>query len=316
MKLGFYLIACLEGFIYHDNSQIQMDSPKLQRERLSDQEMETIFQNRREQLQKFCKERYPAATSKSWQERPRHIYVADIDLGLLGCAPLKAGSSTWKAWWWYHLTPEMNHEGKSVPGHQNTISKIPLNQGEELLASDSKVRFLVVRHPLLRFYSGWHQKFAKIDPTSAQMLKKSRELQMLAKENLTNKTETMAVHFEDFVKFYAHNPKTSVNAHFDSIANHCDICSFKFDYIIKAETMNDEANYILRRVGLNIAPEDGFMHRNSQLTTDERILPSIMKPLLAKMNLTDVELLMKRYKDDYDAFGYDIDFKDLTLSGW
>jgi len=80
--------------------------------------------------------------------------------------------------------------------------------------------------------------------------------------------------------------------------------------------MNDEANYILRKVGLDVKPEDGFMHRNSQLTNDEKLLPTVFQPVLENMNLTDIQLLKKRYQDDYDAFGYDINFDDLTLSGW
>ena len=82
---------------------------------------------------------------KTWTERPSHIYVADVDLGLVGCAPLKAGSSTWKAWWWFHLTPDMNHEGKSVPGHQSTIAKIPVTNGEELLTAPNKVLLKTVQ---------------------------------------------------------------------------------------------------------------------------------------------------------------------------
>ena len=39
---------------------------------------------------------------------------------------------------------------------------------------------------------------------------------------------------------------------------------------LKAETMNDEANYILRKSGVDIKPEAGFMHKNSQITTDDR----------------------------------------------
>ena len=80
--------------------------------------------------------------------------------------------------------------------------------------------------------------------------------------------------------------------------------------------MNDEANYILRKVGLDVKPEDGFMHRNSQLTTDEKLLPSVFTPVLQNMNLTDVQLLQQRFKDDYDAFGYSINYDDLTLHGW
>ena len=51
---------------------------------------------------------------------------------MVGCAPLKAGSSTWKAWWWYHLTPDLDHENHSVPGHQPRIAKIPIADGEKV----------------------------------------------------------------------------------------------------------------------------------------------------------------------------------------
>lgn len=293
-----------------------MEAPQKQRETISDEKLEKTFSERRERLQQFCKNNYPDAVKKSWEERPKHIYVADVDLGLLGCAPLKAGSSTWKAWWWYHLTPDMDHEGRSVPGHQSTISKIPTEHGEALLNHPDKIRFLVVRHPLLRLYSGWHQKFAKNDPTSAQMLKKSEDLTELAKDNMKNETEPMTVNFEDFVHLYGEEPYVSVNAHFDSITNHCDICSFDYDYILKIETMNDEANFILRKSGMDIPPSDGFMHRNSQLTTDERIPETVMQHTLLNMNLTDIENLKKRFQSDYDAFGYDINYADMTLSGW
>lgn len=316
MKIINILLAATNGFVYHDNSPVQMDAPKLQRESMSDEKLKKIFDERKQRLQSFCKNRYPDATKKSWTDRPKHIYVADVDLGLLGCAPLKAGSSTWKAWWWYHMTPDMDHEGRSVPGHQGTISKIPVEHGEDLLNHPDKIRFLVVRHPLLRFYSGWHQKFAKSDPTSAQMLKRSAQLRELAEKNMKNETEPMTVDFDDFAHLYGTTPYVSVNSHFDSITNHCDICSFNYDYILKIETMNDEANYILRKTGMDIKPSDGFMHRNSQLTTDERIPSTVMQHTLLHMNLTDIQNLQKRFESDYDAFGYGISYDDMTLSGW
>ena len=121
MKVG-YLLSFVNGYIYHDNSPIQMEySPKFQQEKISDLKMDKIFEERKNQLRTFCQvkeiqyclarvviliqKKYPNAARKTWSQRPRHIYVADTELGLLGCAPLKAGSSTWKAWWWYHMTP-------------------------------------------------------------------------------------------------------------------------------------------------------------------------------------------------------------------
>ena len=80
--------------------------------------------------------------------------------------------------------------------------------------------------------------------------------------------------------------------------------------------MNDEANYILRQVGLDIKPEDGFMHRNSQLTNDSPIKSDVLNPVLKHLNLTTLLNLKERYQVDYEAFGYDIDFESLKLYGW
>ena len=73
------------------------------------------------------------------------------------------------------------------------------------------MRFLVVRHPLLRFYSGWHQKFAKTDPTSSQMLKKSQALRDFSTDNMKNPEESMTVDFDDFVALYGQNPSGMIN---------------------------------------------------------------------------------------------------------
>ena len=72
--------------------------------------------------------------------KPQNLTIQTI-LGLLGCAPLKAGSSTWKAWWWYHLTPDLDHENRSVPGHQPRIAKIPVDDGEKV-ASEKPPTYL------------------------------------------------------------------------------------------------------------------------------------------------------------------------------
>ena len=50
---------------------------------------------------------------------------------------------------------------------------------------------------------------------------------------LSDDTKDMVVDFADFSDFYGTKPWPHINPHFDSIAAHCDICSFKYDYIIK-----------------------------------------------------------------------------------
>ena len=40
-------------------------------------------------------------------------------------------------------------------------------------------------------------------------------------------------------------------------------CNFQYDYIVKTEYMDEEANFILRKAGYDIKPWEGFVQRGS-----------------------------------------------------
>ena len=73
----------VNGYVYHDGSPIQMEKPNLQREKLSDEAMKNIFEERKSRLENFCEKNHPNRKMKAWDERPSHIYVADVDLGTI-----------------------------------------------------------------------------------------------------------------------------------------------------------------------------------------------------------------------------------------
>ena len=73
----------VNGYVYHDASAIQMEKPKTQREKISDEKMKNIFEERKLRLESFCEKNHPNRKMKPWDERPSHIYVADVDLGII-----------------------------------------------------------------------------------------------------------------------------------------------------------------------------------------------------------------------------------------
>ena len=40
-------------------------------------------------------------------------------------------------------------------------------------------------------------------------------------------------------------------------------CNFQYDYVVKTEYMDEEANFILRKAGYDIKPWEGFVQRGS-----------------------------------------------------
>ena len=55
MKLfNLLYLSVTNGYVYRDFSAIQMDNPKLQREKLNDEVLEDIFAERKQKLRQFC----------------------------------------------------------------------------------------------------------------------------------------------------------------------------------------------------------------------------------------------------------------------
>jgi hypothetical protein len=104
-----------------------------------------------------------------------------------------------------------------------SVNNIGPELGNKILTDKKAVRFLVVRHPLLRFFSGFNQKFKSIDPLHKKLLRKSNYLRERSEIHLNTTDDGMVIKFADFAHYIASkiSPETVFNAHFRSQFKAC-----------------------------------------------------------------------------------------------
>ena len=97
-----------------------------------------------------------------------------------------------------------------------SVNKIGPELGNKILKSPTATRFIVTRHPLLRFFSGFRQKFKRNDPLHKKLLKKSTFLRQQAEVHMANVDDDMTIEFGDFVHYMGSkiSPQTIFNSHF------------------------------------------------------------------------------------------------------
>jgi len=149
-----------------------------------------------------------------WAHRSRHFYVGDGPHKLIGCVPLKTGCTSWIFWQTSQKYP--NSTKHSMNMATTSVSKIGPELGNEILTSPDGTRFLVTRHPLLRFFSGFRQKFKRNDPLHKKLLKKSSFLREKAEIHMANFDDDMTIEFGDFAHYMGSkiSPSTIFNSHF------------------------------------------------------------------------------------------------------
>ncbi|CBY32344.1 unnamed protein product [Oikopleura dioica] len=179
----------------------------------NDKKIEERFKKRRERLEKYCRS-IENQNFQSWQTRNRHFYVGDAEHKLLGCVPLKAGCTSWIYWQTSQKHP--NSTTYSMGSALRSVGEIGKEVGQQLIEGDDATRFLVVRHPLFRFYSGFRQKFKKADPLHVKLLKKSGYLRERNQAHVESTDDDMTITFADFGHFIGSMiPKSSTfNSHF------------------------------------------------------------------------------------------------------
>jgi len=104
-----------------------------------------------------------------------------------------------------------------------SVVKIGPELGNVILSEDGATRFLVVRHPFLRFYSGFRQKFKRADPLHKKLLRKSGFLRERSQIHVNTTDDDMTLKFSDFAHYIAAkiSPNTVFNSHFRSQFKAC-----------------------------------------------------------------------------------------------
>ena len=250
-----------------------------------------------------------------------YTFVLDVKNKLYGCIPLKSASTAIRLWWWRLWHPDMSNSHFFENVEWNEPLKRHIVQNKALLRmlrqGDKSERILVVRHPAVRFWSAWNQKFLK-EPEQKIGQYICKGVTGLTKEceaNVKNESETHLVSFESFAREFAmNNCITSLgdcnamkvwNEHWGVQAEMCQVCGTNFTMIMKAETLNADMKYLYtKRPDFNktnfpctaAAPNGTLKSEMTGFDLIKNVYSSVPREIRAK--------IFNFYRNDFDLFNY------------
>ena len=180
------------------------------------------------------------------------------------------------------------------------MSNVKLNKLPEIVHRlETYQSLLIVRHPFTRMVSAYTDKL--YNHKDHPLWIKYRNVI----NNRNNATDlTKPISFPDFIK-YATNPEVknlfSGDQHWIPITEICLPCQIRYDYIGKLESLEEDASFILDKIGarklLNLVfkPTKHQTHSNS---TEK------LNKFLSELSADEIRMFNQRYEKDFRYFDY------------
>jgi len=114
------------------------------------------------------------------------------------------------------------------------------------------------------------------------------------------------VTFKEFVLVLIDDNKSgSLNGHWRPFYKNCFPCHIKYDFIGHYETIEEDAKYVLEKIGLR---NYTFPHYHSSSVSAK----SILARELATLSHREIEKLLSIYRLDFLLYGYSNEFQAFT----
>uniref|UniRef100_A0AAR2JM83 Carbohydrate sulfotransferase n=1 Tax=Pygocentrus nattereri TaxID=42514 RepID=A0AAR2JM83_PYGNA len=272
-----------------------------------------VQQSRRRLMREVCaKYRSSSIAKVVTHQHVSRIYVEDTHK-LLYCEVPKAGCSNWKRVLMVLQgqavsTGEIQHEQVHYGNHLKRLDSFDRQGIAHRLKTYTKVLFL--REPFERLVSAFRDKFESPNsyyhpvfgkPIISKYRSNASKLALRTGEGVT---------FKEFVQYLldVHRP-VGMDIHWEPVVQLCSPCLIDYDFIGKFETIEEEANLLLRRIG---APANltfpSFKDRNPNAA---RTSARITQEYFSQLNLTERQRTYDLYFMDYLMFNYSKPFADL-----
>ena len=177
-----------------------------------------------------------------------------------------------------------------------------------------------MRHPFVRLFSAWNEKFSRLHRHAPHYYKTARGLRQFEQDDWSaNQNSTHLVSFRDFISWIAQT-NTSKNPHFESALKLCPPCQ-NFNFLVKVETMNLDVpalfslkkfqipeNWVLDKPKRNFG--GGFSNKNLNHTVEK------IQQSYGQVSAEIMRILVKKFQLDLDLFGYTFDIKSRTPGGF
>lgn len=218
------------------------------------------FKKRRTRLSEACEKLniHPQCDGHGYWPLATNAIVIDSPNHLLGCLVQKSASSSWHKVFWELYTARQKSKnpngnftfisGKAYTNnyYRSSVARVGAGNWLRALNEPNFVRFLTARHPLARLYSGWNQNLRIGGPMSRELFRSMRLYAFKSEESNDH-----MLTWPDFVEFFSKtclSQPERINVHFRPISSKCGLCKRQYDYIIKAESIEDDSRYMLELI--------------------------------------------------------------------
>ncbi|KAI5097981.1 carbohydrate sulfotransferase 8, partial [Silurus meridionalis] len=240
------------------------------------------------------------------------IYVEDRHK-LLYCEVPKAGCSNWKRVLMVlagvaSSTQKINHETVHYSNHLTRLDSLDQHAVSERLRSYTKVLF--IREPMERLVSAYRDKFESPNSYYHPVFGKPIISKYRVNASKSALRTGSGVTFQEFIRYLldVHRP-IGMDIHWEPVSQLCSPCLLDYDFIGKFETIEEEANFLLHRVG---APKNltfpTFKDRNPEAA---RTSTRITQHYFTQLSASDRQRVYDFYYMDYLMFNYSKPFHDV-----
>ncbi|XP_058253237.1 carbohydrate sulfotransferase 8 [Hemibagrus wyckioides] len=270
-----------------------------------------IQQSRRKLMRDVCA-KYRSLTRTVSRRQVSRIYVEDTHK-LLYCEVPKAGCSNWKRVLMVlqgqaSSTMELRHEQVHYANHLKRLDSFDHKQIAHRLNTYTKVLFL--REPFERLVSAFRDKFESPNSYYHPVFGKPIIAKYRANASRSALLTGEGVTFKEFIQYLLDVRRpVGMDIHWERVVQLCSPCLINYDFIGKFETIEEEANFLLRGIG---APANltfpSFKDRNPNAA---RTSSRITQEYFSQLTLNERQKTYDFFYMDYLMFNYSRPFSDL-----
>lgn len=168
--------------------------------------------------------------------------------------------------------------------------------------------FIIARHPFERLVSAYRNKIEKPFHPHFQITFGSKMLR-LSRTGLTEAQykSGKGVTFKEFVDFVIKVRMKHLDEHWRSIFALCNICGVKYDFIGDMSTLYEDSDQILKLIGWY----GRFQFPRSSKDSYDKTAFDLTPQYLNKLSDIDLQSLHRKFKMDFEAFGYKFNLTNI-----
>ncbi|KAH0620615.1 hypothetical protein JD844_021267 [Phrynosoma platyrhinos] len=261
--------------------------------------------DRRDILNATCLKK--TLSSAKWQldyRVARQLFV-DESHKFIYCEVPKVGCSNWKKILLLLTlnlsrdTSEVNHGKIHTTKLLKRLNSYPPKQQAELLNTYTKVMF--TRHPLERLVSAYRDKFLHSEPYYSITVANEIKAFSKRKQNSTKK-----VTFQEFINYVVTRNQRYMDTHWQPMFLLCDPCNIHYDILGKLETLDQDVDHVLKRIG---APESFYYPDSKSYSSQKRTNKDITLNYLRELSFDQMQKVKETYETDLSLFNYSFTLK-------